>query len=135
METAAGIIIESQRCSTAHPEVTFEVATLHCFGLYVMLSPQIKGAVGTGATLLDAEANFWWECEAVTSFLSAAEAAAPVQPGHPDWVPVMAESAAAPQATNRRQKVRSEPCFSSDENPSSEKQNRLAPARTTFAWS
>lgn len=135
METAAGIIIESQRCSTAHPDVTFEVHTLHCFGLYVMLSPQIKGAVGTGATAREAEENFWWESEAVTSFVAAAEAAAPMRPGHPDWVPAMTESSAAPQATNRRQKVRSEPCFSSDENPSSEKQNRLAPARTAFAWS
>lgn len=133
METAAGIVIESQCCSTAHPDVTFELHTLHCFGLYVMLSPQIKGSVGTGATLLDAEANFFWECEAVTSFIAAAEAAAPMQPGHPDWVPAMATSAAAPQAPNRRQKVRSEPCFSSDENPSSEKLNRLVPALTPFA--
>lgn len=133
METAAGIVLESQRCSTAHPNVTFELHTLHCFGLYVMLSPQIKGAVGTGATLLDAETNFWWECEAVTTFMSAAEAAAPMRPGHPDWVPVMENDAATPQATNRRRTVRSEPCFSSDGNPSSEKLNRLVPALTPFA--
>lgn len=135
METAAGVILERLFCSTAHPERKFEVITLHYFGGgYVMYAPQIEEAFASGEKLIDVDANFW-ECAALNRFLAEADKAAPMRPGHPDWVPTMAESAAAPQATNRHQKVRGEPCFTSDENPSSEKQNQLAPARTAFAWS
>lgn len=131
METAAGIVISTQHCSTPTPTVTFNVHTLACFGVFLVFSPQIKGAVGTGATLLDAEANFWWECEAVTAFMSAAEAAAPMQPGHPDYTPpMMVKNAAAPQATNRRKELRSEVWLSSDGNPSSDNLERLVPALT-----
>ncbi|CAG0941875.1 hypothetical protein [Geobacter sp.] len=133
METAAGVILERLFCSTAHPERKFEVITLHCFASgYVMYAPQIGGAFASGEKLIEVDADFW-ECEALNRYLAEADKAAPMQPGHPDWVPVMATSAAAPQAINCRQKVRSEPCFSSDGNPSSEKLNRLVPALTPFA--